>query len=120
MQLNAENKTRLSPCYPGSPFSYDLTGGAIVPKLFGLVANEQVPLEEIDYLRLATRDEVPAIYLLFNWLQFMPWRRSVKPVYILKTRHGQCIFLKLEGDTHFKLRQAIGRHHRVSHQRMAA
>jgi hypothetical protein len=51
-------------------------------------------------------------YLFFNWLQFLPFRRARRPVYILQTTRSKRIFLKLEGESHFILRQAISRYQR--------
>jgi hypothetical protein len=39
---------------------------------------------------------------------------------VLKAKTGRRLFLKLDGSAHFKLRQAIGRQHEQSKQRIAA
>lgn len=110
MASSTIGKTSLSLAGPGSPCSYELQGDCIVERLFGIFAISHIHLSAVYYLRLATKSEVPPAYLLFNWIQFLPHRRSVRPVYVLQTRSRHRIFLKLDGATHFKLRQAIGRH----------
>jgi hypothetical protein len=112
-------KTLLSSVSMGSPCSSELQGDKIIVRFLGLITIHQIHLSDVHYLRLATRDEVSPAYLLFNWLQFLPHRRSVRPVYILQSRNRQRLFLKLEGGAHFKLRQAIARKS-GSPQRIAA
>lgn len=112
-------KTILSPFSFGSICSYELCGNRLIARLFGLLPVRTIHLTDVHYLRLATRDEVTPTYLLFNWSQFLPHRRSVCPVYILQTKKHQRVFLKLEGAAHFRLRQAIGRSTKRDH-RLAA
>jgi len=101
--------TILSPSSPGTPCSYELKGHLLTARLFGLVPIFTIHLSNVHYLRLASRDEVSPLYLITNWLQFLPHRRSICPVYVLQAKTGRRLFLKLEGEAHFKLRQAIGR-----------
>lgn len=110
MRSKVVGKTVLSSAEFGSLFSYELKGDYIIGRLFGIVAVRRIHLAAVYYLRLATRSETPVWYMFFNALQFMPHRRSIRPVYVLQTRSRHRIFLKLEGAAHFKLRQAIGRH----------
>jgi len=117
---NTVGKTLLSPLSFGSPCSYELCGEHVVVRLFGLIPILDFHLDDVQYLRLATRSEVTPIYYLFNWSQFMAFRRSSRPVYVLQTKTHHRIFLKLEGSGHFKLRQAIGRHTEHKKNRMAA
>jgi len=84
--------------------------------LFGLIPIFSIHLSSVHYLRLATRGEVPLPYLWRNWLQFLPHRRAKRPVYVLQTKTGRRLFLKLTGDAHFELRRAIGRHHLLKHR----
>jgi len=107
--------TCISPLSMGSVYSFELKGSSVVSRLFGVIPVHHVHLADVHYLRLATRDEVSIIYSLFNWAQFHPLRRARCPVYILQTNKRRCLFLKLKGDTHFKLRQAIARHQRTDH-----
>ncbi len=102
-------KTLLCPVSAGSINSYELRGNILAIRLFGVATVQSIPLSDVLYLRLATRSEVTPSYLLFNWLNFLPHRRSVCPVYVLQTKHRKRLFLKLDGSAHFKLRQAIGR-----------
>jgi hypothetical protein len=112
---------QLAPFSFGSLCSYELCGDHIVSRLFGVIRLRSIHLGAVHYLRLATRSEVPAVYLVFNWPQFMlSRRRSVCPVYILQTRSGHRICLKLQGGAHFKLRQAIGRHSDRRQHKLAA
>ncbi|MCF7818858.1 MAG: hypothetical protein K9M54_13360 [Kiritimatiellales bacterium] len=99
----------LSPASMGSPNSYELRGNHIVVRLFGIIPLQIIRMEDVHYLRLATRDEVSAGYLILNWMNFLPRRRSMLPVYVLQTKNGRRFFLRLENGAHFRLRQAIGR-----------
>ncbi len=114
--------TLLTPFSIGSPCAHKLQGDCIVSYFLGLFPIRTIPLSEIRYLRLATRREAGPAYLLFNWISFLPHRRSIRPVYVLQTKGRLRIFLKLENGAHFKLRQAIGRtnEQRPRSQRMAA
>ncbi|VGO22968.1 hypothetical protein [Pontiella sulfatireligans] len=116
----AIGKTNLSSAGLGSIFSYELCGDQIVSRLFGLFPVRSINLAAVCYLRLATRSEVSPVYFLTSWMQFMPHRRTINPVYVLQTRKGHRLFLKLQGDAHFKLRQAIGRFQANGKHRMAA
>lgn len=107
----------LSSSSPSSPCSYELQGSLLIARLFGLIPVFSIHLSNVHYLRLATRDEVRPIYLI-NWVQFLPHRQSICPVYIVKAKTGRRLFLKLDSSAHFKLRQAIGQqqHEQVSHR----
>ena len=121
MKRRTIKPTQLTPVCSGSFFSHELSGDNIVVRLFGLIPISTIHLGAVYYLRLATRREVSPLYFIFNWPQFLAHRRARRPVYVLQTRKGHRYFLKLEGDTHFKLRQAIGRHSdRKRHQKLAA
>ncbi|WP_372806460.1 hypothetical protein [Pontiella sp.] len=112
---------RLSSASLGAPCTYELCGDHIVGRLFGVVPLCRIHLGAVHYLRLAARSDVPSIYVLFNWPQFfLCSRRSVNPVYILQTRKGQRLYLKLAGGAHFKLRKAIARHSNRKANRIAA
>lgn len=119
MSKTTIGKTSLSPSTPTSPCSYELHGNLLTARLFGLIPVFSIHLSNVHYLRLASRDEISSTYLLLNWLQFLPRRRSICPVYVLKAKTGRRLFLKLGGEAHFKLRQAIGRQHERKH-RLAA
>lgn len=111
----------LSPSSPGSLCSYELRGNVLIARLFGLFPIFSIHLSNVHYLRLATRSEITPLNLLLNCSLLLPQRRSIRPLYVLKAKTGRRLFLKLEGDAHFRLRQAIGRHHeRRSRQREAA
>lgn len=112
--------TKLASVSFSSPCSYELQGDRLIGKLLGLFPILNIHVAAVHYLRLATRSEVSPLYMLFNWAQFLPHRRSIRPVYVLQTRSRHRIFLKLEGAGHFKLRQAIGRHTDRKPNRMAA
>jgi hypothetical protein len=114
------SKTILSPSSPGSLCSYELQGSLLTARLFGFVPAFTIHLSNVHYLRLATPDEVSPLYLATNWLQFLPHRRSICPVYVLQAKTGRRLFLKLDGTAHFKLRQAIGRQQYDGRQRIAA
>jgi hypothetical protein len=126
MPKDAGTKTTLlSPSSPSAPCSYELQGQLLIARLFGLIPVFSIHLSNVHYLRLATRDEVTPLYLMSNWLQFLPHRRSVCPVYVLQAKTGRRLFLKLEGGAHFALRKAIGRtneqkHHSSRPNRLAA
>ncbi|VGO15262.1 hypothetical protein PDESU_03844 [Pontiella desulfatans] len=112
---------QLAPMSFGAPCTYELSGDHIVGRLFGIIPYLRIHLGAVHYLRLATRSEVSPVYFIFNWPQFLLTnRRSVSPVYILQTRKGHRICLKLAGGAHFKLRQAIARHSDRKRHRMAA
>lgn len=105
----AIGKTRLSAPSLFSPWSFDLRGSTLAVNLLGIIPLQRIELADVQYMRLATRDEVSPFYMLFHWPQFMAHRRSARPVYILQTRQGPRLFLILTGGAHFQLRQAIGR-----------
>lgn len=109
MNQKVIGKTRLSPLSLGSSSSYELQGETIVKKLLGCVPVRHVHIGEIEYLRLATRDELSPLYLLLNWKHFLTNRRTICPIYVLKTGKHSRLLIKLKGDMHFKLRQVIGR-----------
>jgi len=119
MQIKSQFKLKLSTFGMGSLCSYVLSGEHIIGNLFGIIPIRQIHLGAVNYLRLATSDEAPPLYLLFNYFQFMSYRRAVRPVYVLQTRAKRRIFLKLDSGTHFRLRQALGRHV-VRDKRLAA
>ncbi|MEE9369318.1 MAG: hypothetical protein V3V05_10735 [Pontiella sp.] len=120
MMHKSIGKTQLSPVSFGSLCSYELCGDQIIGRLFGFIPVVKIHLAAVYYLRLATKSEVTPLYYTFNWLQFLPHRRSLRPVYVLQTRTRHRIFLKLEGSGHFKLRQAIGRYNDRKKKRAAA
>ena len=109
-----------SPFSRGTLCSYELRSNRIVARLFGIFPVQSIHLAEIRYLRLASQDEMAPLHLLFNWLHFLPHRRSVRPVYVLQTKTHRRLFLKLDGKAHFKLRQAMARIQEPQRQRMAA
>ena len=119
MKRNVIGKTLISPLSLGSPCSFELRGDQIVGRFLGFIPIRKIHLANINYLRLATRDEVHPIYLLLNWSHFFSSRRTSCPVYLLQTGKRGKILLKLKGDMHFKLRQVIGRHNQRP-KRMAA
>ena len=112
--------TLLSPSSPGSPCSYELDGSLLIARLFGLIPVFTIHLSNVHYLRLATRGETTPLYLLSNWLHFLPHHRATCPVYVLQAKTGRRLFLKLDGTAHFKLRQAIGRQREQLKLRIAA
>jgi hypothetical protein len=120
MKQNVIGKTCLSPWSFGSACSYELRGDWIVGKLLGFIPIKRVHMEKVQYLRLATRDELSPLYLLLNWKHFLSNRRTICPIYVLQTGKRQRMFLKLKGDMHFKLRQVIGRKQEKRRQRVAA
>jgi hypothetical protein len=119
MQVKSKFSLKLSSFGLGSPCSYELDGEQITGNLFGIIPVRKIHLGAVNYLRLATSDEAPPLYLLFNCIQFMSFRRAVRPVYVLQTQSRCRIFLKLDSGTHFRLRQALGRHV-VRDKRLAA
>ncbi|HSR88019.1 MAG TPA: hypothetical protein VLL07_03615 [Pontiella sp.] len=119
MQIKSKFSIKLSSFGLGSPCSYKLEGDHISGKFLGFIPAGNIHLENVNYLRLATSDEAPPLYVFFNYIQFMSFRRARRPVYVLQTQSRRRIFLKLDSGTHFRLRQAIGRY--VSREkRMAA
>jgi hypothetical protein len=120
--MSKQPTTLLSPSTPNSPCSYELQGSLLTARLFGLFPIFTIHLSNVHYLRLATPDEVTTLYRLSNILQFLPHRRCVCPVYILQAKTGRRLFLKLESDVHFTLRQAIGKtlERTTTHHRAAA
>lgn len=119
MSAKSDIRYTLTPFGIGSLFSYDVSGEYIIGRLLGLFPVRRFHLASTHYLRLACRSDASYVFLFFNWINFMPHRRSSRPVYILQTRSRYRIFLKLDGATHFRLRQAIARH-AVKNMRMAA
>ena len=119
MQIKSNFSIKLASVGLGSPCSYKLTGEHISGKFLGIIPIGSIHLGTVNYLRLATSDEAPPLYLLFNCIQFMSFRRARRPVYVLQTQSHRRIFLKLDSGTHFRLRQALGRHV-VRDKRMAA
>ena len=93
----------------GSICSYELSGEYLVGRLFGLFTVLRIHLGAVHYLRIATRSEIPGTFMLFNWINFLPHRKILYPVYVLQTRLKHRLFLKLDSRAHFSLRQAIGR-----------
>ncbi len=120
MPDDTRNPILLSPSSPSSPCAYELHGSLLIARLLGRVPLFSIHLSNVHYLRLATRDEMRPFYLLSNWVQFLPHRRSICPVYVLKAKTGRRLFLKLNGSAHFKLRLAIGQHREHNKQRIAA
>ncbi|QBG46190.1 hypothetical protein EGM51_01770 [Verrucomicrobia bacterium S94] len=113
-------KTKIAPVSPGSLFSYELYGDYLIRRFLGLLPVTRVHLGAVRYLRLATRNEISLSNMLLNGLQLMNRQRSKHPVYILHTRKGRKMFLKLESGSHFRLRQAIARHSDRRVHKMAA
>lgn len=120
MKNKTVGKTLLSPVSLSFPVSYELQGDHIIGRFLGIIPYMRIHVAAVHYLRLATRSEASPMYLLFNWPHFMAHRRSVRPVYVLQTRSRHRIFLKLGGEAHFKLRQAIGRHNTNHHSHSMA
>ncbi len=102
-------KVSLAPAGLGNICSYDLGDDKIIVRLFGLFPVKTIRLATVQYLRLATRDEVSPAYYLLNWHRFLLQRRAMNPVYVLQTRTRTRILLKLGSGEHFRLRTAIGR-----------
>lgn len=118
---DAIGKTKIANPSLGSPFSFELRGDHIVQRFLGLIPAGKVHLGAVHYLRLATRNEVSPLYFLLNWPQLLlASKRSTCPVYVLQTRKGQKMFLKMRGGEHFRLRQAIARHSDKRSHKMAA
>ena len=114
-------KALIAPASLTSPCSYDLEGDHVVSRLFGLFPLNRIHLGAVHYLRLATRNEVSPAYFIMNWPRFLlASHRAVSPVYILQTRKGHKLFLRLEGGAHFRLRQAIARHSDRRNHKQAA
>jgi hypothetical protein len=119
MQIKSKFSVKLSSFGLGSPCSYKLEGEHISGKFLGIIPAGNIHLGNVSYLRLATSDEAPPLYLFFNYVQFLSFSRARRPVYVLQTQSRRRIFLKLDNRTHFRLRKAIGRY--VSRdKRMAA
>ncbi len=116
----SEKTILLSPSSPGSPCSYELQGSLLTARLFGVFPVFTIHLSNVHYLRLATHGELSPLYLLGNWMHFLPHRRSISPIYVLQAKTGRRLFLKLDGSAHFKLRQVIGRQQEQSKHRIAA
>ncbi len=105
----------------GSPYSYELQGDYLVPRFLGCIPAGRVHLGAVNYLRLATRSETPLLYFILNWQSMLlAGRRASCPVYVIQTRAGRRLFLKLKGGDHFRLRQAIARHSDKRRHKMAA
>jgi len=105
----------------GSLFTYELTGEHIVGRFLALFPLVRIHLAAVYCLRLASQNETPPLFLLFNWIHFVPQlRRKTRPIYVLQTRSRYRIFLKLDSETHFRLRQAINRYAPQNTQPMAA
>lgn len=113
-------RTVLTPFNFYSPCSCELHGQWIVGRLFGALPWFRVHLNDVSYLRLAARSEISPTFLFFSWPQLLRYRRSVRPVYILKTNTGGRLLLTLDGNAHFRLRQAIGRQNIRRSDRLAA
>lgn len=121
MKTELIGKTQISSISFGSPCSYELCGDHMIGRFLGLLPVNKIHLGAVHYLRLATRNEVSPLYFLLNWPQLLLARhRSSCPVYILQTRKGHKVFLKMEGGAHFRLRKAIARHSDRKVHRMAA
>ena len=114
-------KTTLASVSLGSPFSFELKGDHLIQRFLGLIPTGKVHLGAINYLRLATRNEMSPFYFLLNWPQMLlSSHRCTRPVYVVQTRKGNKLFLKMEGGEHFRLRQAIARHSDKRSHKMAA
>ena len=119
MSASSETRYPITSCSIGSPISYSIRGEYLEGRLFGLIPVSNIHLSAVYYLRLASHSDATPIFLCFNWIHFMPHKRSIRPVYILQTRSRHRCFLKLNGTNHFKLRQAIAKHC-MRHDHMAA
>lgn len=102
-------KIIISPCSLRSACSYELRGCLLIARLFGIIPVFSIHLSNIHYLRLATREEINPIRLIFDWTRFSQHQRSIRPTYVLQAKTGRRLLLKLENGNHFRLRQAIGR-----------
>ena len=121
MKAEPIGKSTIARVSLGSPCSYELNGDHMIGRFLGMIPISKIHLGAVHYLRLATRSEVSPLYFLLNWPQMLlSSHRSVCPVYILQTRKGQKVFLKMEGGAHFRLRQAIARHSDRKVHKMAA
>lgn len=121
MKTEPIGKSIISAVSFGSPCSYELVGDHMVGRFLGLVPICKIHLGAVHYLRLATRNEVSPVYFMLNWPQMLlASHRSVCPVYLLQTRKGQKVFLKMEGGAHYRLRKAIARHSDRKVHQMAA
>lgn len=121
MKTEPIGKTNISALSLGSPCSYELDGDHMIGRFWGLFPICKIHLGAVHHLRLATRNEVSPIYFMLNWPQMLlSSHRSARPVYILQTRKGQKVFLKMEGGAHFRLRKAIARHSDRKIHKMAA
>ncbi|WP_372796272.1 hypothetical protein [Pontiella sp.] len=117
----AVGKTKVAAVSLGSPFSFELSGDHLVRRFLGLIPTGRVHLGAVHYLRLATRHEVSPLYFMLNWPQLLlASHRSSCPVYVIQTRKGNRMFLKMRGGEHFRLRQAIARHSDKRSHQMAA
>ena len=121
MTTKAVGRTKIASVSFGSPFSFELRGDHIIQRFLGVIPMGKVHLGAVHYLRLATRNEVSPLYFILNWQQMLlASHRSTCPVYVLQTRKGRKLFMKMEGSEHFRLRQAIGRHSDRRVHKMAA
>ena len=110
--MKGDRLSKIADC--GLLISYTLTPNRLVIHLLGFIPRHSIRLADVDYLRLASRDEVPGLFYLRNMKHFRPAGAAHCPVYVLKTRkRRKRVYLKLRGGSHFRLRSAIGRHRRA-------
>ena len=121
MKNKTATKFRISSISFGSPISFELNGDHVIGRLLGLIPICKIHLKAVLYLRLASRHEVSPLFFMLNWPQMLlASHRAICPVYVLQTRKGQKIFIKMKGGGHFRLREAIARHsNRKSHKLVA-
>ncbi len=111
----------LRPLSFGSIHSYELRNHQIVGRFLGLLPFLRIDLDDVAFMRLATRSETPLPYRIIHWTRFLPGRRSRCPVYLLQLKTNRRVFIPLEGGAHFRLRQAIGgKQRRMAQLRKAA
>lgn len=88
--------------------SYELTAESLNTKLFRIFTLNRIPIKKIMDLREAQADDVTKLNRL-NWFSFLPWRRTLCPVYTLQaTETSPRIFMRLDRGSHIDMKSKMG------------
>jgi hypothetical protein len=91
--------------------NYELTAEFLTTKLFRVFTLSSIPLNKVMDLREAHTEDITPLNKV-NWFDFLPWRRSLCPVYTLQaTANSPRIFMKLDRGSHITLKSTLDQRH---------
>lgn len=77
--------------------------------MFRCIVLASIPLADIRFMRLMARREYLDVGRHRHWPMLMLNHRGQNPVYVIRTRKGSSYFLRLNGQFHYKVRNALGK-----------